>query len=165
MTWWISGQWNAVAYAEALFMDRPSTVWPMHLHLSVNSVSSRFTEPASAAQAVCSPSVFPQCIKQDEAAVCHVYGGSSAWQGVRHGLDSPSFVQAASPDTCASILLSHSFTAASVPPTALPPEIWFLIKSTVNGCSHSNNPERSHTLGSGAQRNCALVWPRGQEKC
>lgn len=28
--------------------------------------------------------------------------------------------------------------------TALPPEIWFLIKSAVNGCSHSNKPEHSH---------------------
>ncbi len=50
----------------------------MQLHLSVNSVSVRFSELVARAQAVSRPSPFPQCSKRDEAAVCHVYGGLSA---------------------------------------------------------------------------------------
>lgn len=50
----------------------------MWLHLSVNSVSVRFSELVARAQAVSRPSTFPQCSKRDEAAVCHVYGGLSA---------------------------------------------------------------------------------------
>lgn len=50
----------------------------IQLHLSVNSISLRFSELAARAQAVSRPSAFPQCSKRDEAAVCHVYGGLSA---------------------------------------------------------------------------------------
>lgn len=50
----------------------------MQLHLSVNSIYFRFSELVAGAQAASRPSLFPQCGKWDEAAVCHVYGGLSA---------------------------------------------------------------------------------------
>lgn len=84
----------------------------IQLHLSVNSISLRFSELAARAQAVSRPSAFPQCSKRDEAAVCHVYGGLSAWQGVRHSLGSTPCIQAAASSTCSPILLSGSSTGA-----------------------------------------------------
>lgn len=138
----------------------------MQLHLSVNNVSVRFSELVTRAQAVSRPSPFPQCSKRDEAAVCHVYGGLSAWQGVRHSFGSTPHIQTAASSTCSPILLLT--VSSTVPPasssilasTVLPPEIWFLIKSTVNGCSSCNKNEGSQALGWGVSwgnRNAVLL--------
>lgn len=74
---------------------------PTRLHLSVSSISLWFSELVAGAQAVPRPSASPQRSKRDEAAVCHVYGGLSAWQGVRHSLGSTSCIQAHAVLPCA----------------------------------------------------------------
>lgn len=112
----------------------------MQLHLSVNSFSAWFSELVVRAQAVSRPSLFPQCSKWDEAAVCHVCGGLSVWQGVRHSFSSPAFgqqlpIHAVLPFCFPSLLLCPQPPAPSLP---LPSEICFLIKSRVNGCSSGN---------------------------
>lgn len=124
---------------------------PTMLQLSVSSISLWFSELVAGAQAVPRPSASPQHSKRDEAAVCHVYGGLSAWQGVRHSLGSTSCI------TCSSILHCGSCAVPSasssiLSSTVLLPEIWFLIKSTVNGGLSCNKNERSYTPGWGVSR-------------
>lgn len=147
----------------------------MQLHLSVDSVSVRFSELVASTQAVSRPSPFPQCSNRDEAAVCHCCGGLSAWQGVRHSFRSTPPLPAAS-STCSPILLlSISSTVAPAPSSilasaVLPPEIWFLIKSTVNACSSGNKNEESQAFGWGVSwgnRKCdeTVLLPDSLTKC
>lgn len=131
----------------------------MQLHLSVDSVSVRFSELVASTQAVSRPSPFPLCSNRDEAAVCHVCGGLSAWHGVKHSFSSTPPVPAAL--NWPILLLSISSTVARasssiLASTVLPPEIWFLIKSTVNGCSSGNKNEGSQAFGWG------VSWGNGK---
>lgn len=120
-------------------------------HRTISWFLFPFSERAVLSKAASRPSACPRRSKRDEAAARHVYASLSAWRGVRHTASS----NLLRPSGSSQHVLSLRAPIASSPilfSTVLRPEIWFLIKSAVNGCSSCNKNEPSYTLGFAASR-------------